>query len=98
MTAAERMKLIADADARRRRAERATLHAEIRLAIVRERIAALETAEARRQKHLIQTAVKRVVKSGDYAGEFAMTEQFIADPTLISLATAKRCYRAGGGL
>jgi hypothetical protein len=85
---------IAEAKAQARRAERAALDAKIRLAIVQDKITVLESAEARRQRILIQTVVKRMVKTGDYAGEFTLTEQFIADPALIPLALTKKIFRA----
>jgi hypothetical protein len=91
MTKAQKL---AAAKAEARRAERAALDAKIRLAIVREKLDAHETAEARRQRILIQAVVKRMVKSGDYAGEFTLTAQFIADPALIPLALTKKIFRA----
>lgn len=86
---------IAAAKAEARRYELAALDARIDRAILCDKIAMLETAEARRQRALIQSVVQRlVVKSGDYAGEFTLTEQFVADPTLIPLALTKQIYRA----
>jgi hypothetical protein len=69
------------AAAAREKSERATLQAEIRLCIVREKIAALETAEACRQTDRIQTMVKRMVKSGDHTEEFTLTKQFFNSPS-----------------
>jgi rhamnose utilization protein RhaD (predicted bifunctional aldolase and dehydrogenase) len=92
---------IAEAKACTRRARRAALEAQIWLAIVQDKITVLETAEARRQRVLVQTAVEQMVKAGalqpdDHAGQFRMTEQFIKDPSvLIPLALTKRIYRAG---
>jgi hypothetical protein len=90
MTKAQKL---ADAQAHARRAERAALVAQIRLAVIQDKIIAHETAEAHRQRILIQTAVKRMVKSGDYSGEFTLTAQFIADPSLIPLALTKKIFR-----
>jgi hypothetical protein len=91
MTKAQKL---AAAKAEARRYELAALDARIDRAILCDKIAVLESAEARRQRILIQTAVKRMVKSGDYAGEFTLTAQFIADPALIPLALTKRIFRA----
>ena len=63
MTTAEQ-KQIADADARREKFERATLPAEILLAIFRERIATLESAKKERSKPNVETAVERLVATG----------------------------------
>jgi rhamnose utilization protein RhaD (predicted bifunctional aldolase and dehydrogenase) len=98
MTKAQKL---ADAKAETRRAERAALDAKIRLAIVREKLDAHETAEARRQRVLVQTAVERMVKAGalrpdDHAGQFDMTAQLLSDPSgLIPLALTKKIFRAG---
>jgi hypothetical protein len=69
--------------------------------VVREKLSALKTAEARRQRILIQTAVERMVKAGairadDHAGQVDMTAQLLNDPSgLIPLALTKRIFRAG---
>ena len=89
------MKLVAEADARRLRAECAELEMRVQLCINHEKISALETAEAGQQKNPIQMAVKRTVKSGAYAEEFTMTGQFIADPSLISLTLSRWISRSG---
>ncbi|MGB7747605.1 MAG: hypothetical protein WBN75_09995 [Verrucomicrobiia bacterium] len=92
---------LAAAKACTRLAEANALEAKIRLAIVHDKIAAHETAEARRQRILIQTAVERMVKSGalrpdDHAGQFDMTAQLLSDPSgLIPLALTKTIFRAG---
>jgi hypothetical protein len=96
MTEAEE---IADAQAHARRAERDAIAAQVRLDIINARIAAHETAEARRQRILIQAAVDRMVKSGtihpaDHFGQFRMTEQFIKNPSLIPLALTPTVIRA----
>ena len=90
---------IAEAKAHARRAERAALEAQIRLAIVQDKITVLETAEARRQRVLVQTAVEKLVKADalrpdDHAGQFDMTAQLLSDPAgLIPLALTKRIFR-----
>jgi len=66
----------------------------------RQQIAALETAEAKRQKVLIQSAVERLVATvavhaGDHFGQFRVLEQLVKDPSLCSLALMKRVFRAG---
>jgi hypothetical protein len=100
MTAAERQQ-IAEAEACIRRAQRDAFTAQIRLAVITEKLVAAETAEAKRQRALVESAIKRMVKDGaihpgDYAGEFTLTAQFIKDPSgLIPLALTKRIYRAG---
>ncbi len=92
---------LAEAKAHVRRAERAALDAKIRLAIVQDKITVLETAEARRQRILVQTTVDRMVKSGalrpdDHAGQFDMTAQLLSDPSeLIPLALTKKIFKAG---
>jgi rhamnose utilization protein RhaD (predicted bifunctional aldolase and dehydrogenase) len=96
MSAAEQ---IAEAKAEARRAERAALDAKIRLAIVQDKITAHETAEARRQKVLIQSAVKKMVATGavhagDHYGQFRMLEQLARDPSLVTLALTKKIFRA----
>jgi hypothetical protein len=97
-------KQIADADERRRGAECAELESRIQLAILRQQITVLETAEAKRQRILIQTAVERLVTSGvihadDHAGQFDLTEQFIKDPSgLIPLALRTKIFRAGSAV
>jgi hypothetical protein len=96
MTKAQKL---AEAEACTRRAQRDAFTAQIRLAVVTEKLLAAETAEAKRQRALVESAIKRMVKngairSGDYAGEFTLTAQFIADPTLIPLALTKTIFRA----
>jgi hypothetical protein len=98
MTKAQKL---ADAQAHARRAQRDALAAQVRLAIVQDKITAHETTEARRQRILVQTAVERMVKSGalrpgDHAGQFDMTRQLLADPSgLIPLALTKKIFKAG---
>jgi hypothetical protein len=97
MTAAERMRLSTDADARRLRAEAVERAARVGLFLAGERIAALEFAEARRRRRLIQSAAERLVATGaihrgDHFGQFRMAEQFIKDPALISLALQRRIF------
>ena len=92
-------KSLAAAKAETRRAERAAIVAQVRLDIINEKIVMRETAEARRQRILIQTAVERMVKSGaihptDHFGKFSMTEQFIKNPSLIPLALTRTIFRA----
>lgn len=99
MTAAEQ-KQIADANARRHRAEAGELDARIQLAILRQQIHAHETAEKKRQRTLIQSAVEKLVATGavhagDHFGQFRMLEQLVKDPSLVTLALTKRIYRAG---
>ena len=89
---------LAEAEANTRRAERAALDAIIRLAIVNDKIAAHEKAEAKHQRALVQSAVAKLVQSGairpdDFAGQFDMTEQFLSDPSLIPLALTPRVFR-----
>jgi hypothetical protein len=96
MTPAEQ---IAEANARQRQAEARELEMRIRLAIVREKIGAHETAEAKRQRDLIDAAVKMMVTSGaippgDHAARLDMTAQLLNDPSLIPLALTKTVYRA----
>jgi hypothetical protein len=91
---------IAAAKAEARRYELAALDARIDRAILCDKIAMLETAEARRQRALAESAIKKLIANGavhpgDYAGEFTLTAQFIADPTLIPLALTKTIFRAG---
>ena len=91
--------ILAEVKAETRRAERGLIAAQVRLDIINEKIAAHETAEAHRQRILIQAAVDRMVKSGtihpgDHFGQFRMTEQFIKNPALIPLALTKTIYRA----
>ena len=99
MTATQKRMLIAAADARREKSERATLDAQIRLAILRDKISAFESAESKRQKVLIQSAVEKLVKSGainrhnPYA-EFNVLEQLARDPSLVTLALTKKIFRA----
>jgi hypothetical protein len=96
MTKAQKL---ADAQAHARRAQRDALAAQVRLAIVQDKITVLETAEARRQRVLVQTAVQKLIANGavhpaDNAGQFDLTRQFIADPSLIPLALQRRIHRA----
>jgi hypothetical protein len=91
---------IADADERREKSERVTLEIQTRLAVVREKLAALETAEAKRLKTTVQTAVEQMVKTGliradDHATQFDFTELFLADSSLIPLVFQRRIFRAG---
>ncbi len=91
---------LAEAVAERKQAERDLLESKIRLAVVSDKIAASERAEARRQRVLVQTAVERLVKAGmiredDDAAQFDMTAQLLSDPSLIPLALTRRIYRAG---
>jgi hypothetical protein len=90
---------IADAEARTRRADATALDAQIRLCIVREKLSAMETAENKRQRIFVQTAVEKLVTAGaihanDHAAQFDLTAQFLSDPALIPLALTKRIYRA----
>jgi rhamnose utilization protein RhaD (predicted bifunctional aldolase and dehydrogenase) len=96
MTKAQKL---AEAKAHVRRAERAALVAQVRLAVIQDKIAVLESAEARRQRVLVQTAIEQMVKSGalrpdDHAGQFDLTAQFLSDPALITLALQRRVFRA----
>jgi len=99
MTATERQQIFA-ANARRERSEARELELRIRLVIAREKISALETAEAKRQRALVESAVKKLVATrtvhpADHLGQFRMTEQFIKDPALIPLALSNKVFRAG---
>lgn len=92
-------KQLAEAKAHARRAELDALVAKVQLAIVEDKIIQRETAAARRQRILIQTAVERMVKSGaihpaDHFGQFRMTEQLIENPSLVPLALTKTIFRA----
>lgn len=98
MTAAERQQIDA-ADERRRRAECAELEMRIRLCIMREKIAGLESAEHKRQRTLIQSAVEKLVATGavhvgDHLGQFRVLEQLARDPSLVTLALTKKIFRA----
>jgi hypothetical protein len=92
---------LAEAKAYTRRAQRDAFTAQIRLAVITDKLAAAETIEAKRQKVLVQSAVERMVKAGalrpdDHAGQFDMTAQLLSDPSgLIPLALTKQFYRAG---
>jgi hypothetical protein len=94
MIAAEQKQITA-ADARRRRAECAELELRIRLRIAREKISALETAEKKRQRTLIESTGERLVKPGNLYGQFNLLEQLARDPALVTLALAKKIFRAG---
>ncbi|MGB7749296.1 MAG: hypothetical protein WBN75_18640 [Verrucomicrobiia bacterium] len=90
-------KLVA-AKAEARRAERAALDAKIRLAIVREKLDTHETAEAKQQRALVESAVKKLIATGavhpgDHYGQFHVLEQLVKDPSLVTLALQK-IYRA----
>jgi len=93
---------ISEANVRRKQAEARTLELQIRLALSRERVMAMQTAENRRQKVLVQTAVKKLVANGaihpaDHYGQFRVLEQLVSDPALCTLALAKKVFRAGRG-
>jgi hypothetical protein len=69
----------------RAKSERATLYTEIQLASLRGKICTLETAEKKRQKVLIQSAVEKLVASGaihrhNIYGQFNVLEQLARDP------------------
>jgi rhamnose utilization protein RhaD (predicted bifunctional aldolase and dehydrogenase) len=91
-------KQLAEAEAQTRRAERAAMNAEIRLAIVDDKIAAHERAEAKHQRALVQSALEQMVKSGairadDHAAQLHMAGQLITDPSLIPLSLTPRIFR-----
>jgi hypothetical protein len=80
--------------------ECAKLKMRIRLYIARERISALETAEHKRQRKLIQSAVEKLVATGavhpgNLYGQFNVLEQLVKDPALCTLAITKKIFRAG---
>lgn len=90
-------KQLAEAQAQTRRAERAAMKAEIRLAIVNDKIAAHERAEARQLKAVVQSAVQQMVKSGaihryDHSAQLDMAGQLISDSSLIPLALTPRIF------
>jgi hypothetical protein len=74
---------------------------EIRLAIVREKIAGLESAEKKRLKTAVQTAVESLVSSGaihrhNLYGQFNLLEQLARDLSFVTLALTKRIFRGRG--
>ena len=89
---------LAEAKAETRRAERAAMQAEVRLAIGEDKIAAHERGEARQLKAVVQTAVANLIQSGqiaadDHAAQLDMAGQFISDPSLVAMALTKRIFR-----
>ncbi|HXR04184.1 MAG TPA: hypothetical protein VN836_05705 [Verrucomicrobiae bacterium] len=92
MTNAQRMKLIADANARCRRAQAAELDAKIELAVSRNKLSWLVAERNRRRKSEVEAAVKKLAKSE--GGELMLAEQFLDDPALVSLALTQQIHRA----
>jgi len=90
---------LAEAKADTRRAERVALAAQIKLAILDDKIAAHERADAKHQRALIQSAVAKLVQSGairsdDHAAQLDMAGQLLCDPSgLIPLALTPRIFR-----
>ena len=90
---------LAEAKATTFRAELAAMKAEIRLAIVNDKIAAHEKAEAGHKRALVQSAIQQMVMSGairpdDHAAQMDMAGQLLSDPSLIPLALQKKIFRA----
>jgi len=78
----------------------AELEMRIRLCIARERIAGLESADAKRQRTLIQSTVEKLIATGavhpgNLYGQFNVLEQLVKDPSLCTLAITKKIFRAG---
>jgi hypothetical protein len=98
MTAANRIR-IAAAEARRIRAERAALAAEIRLAVLKLKCDSQAAAHGLRLTAEVHAAVKALQNTGqirkhDPAAALDMAGQFVNEPELISLALQRRIYRA----
>lgn len=95
MTHAEQL---AEAKAHARHAELDALVAKVQLALVEDKIAANDRAESKRQRDLVESAVKLMVKAGtirpgDQLAQFGILEQLARDPSLVTLALQKT-YRA----
>lgn len=98
-----RAEKLAAVRAETRRMEQAMIRSEIRLALLNDKIAAHERAEARQLKSTVQAAVAKLVQSGqiaahDHSAQLDMAGQLIADPAeLIPLALTPRIFRQRNG-